>query len=57
MQQTVFLLGDVNLKGVQDAHGLFDHVSEPLLGADLVFANLECCLYDLPINAQERRGF
>lgn len=57
MQQTVFLLGDINLKGVQDANGLFDQVSKPLLDADLVFANLECCLYDLPENARERRGF
>ncbi len=57
MNQTVYLLGDINLKGVDDASGLFDHVSQPLREADLVFANLECCLYDLPEHALERRGF
>lgn len=57
MNQTLYLLGDINLKGVPDASGLFDHVRQPLRVADLVFANLECCLYDLPEHAQERRGF
>ncbi|CAB3857470.1 CapA family protein [Achromobacter sp. K91] len=57
MNQTLYLLGDINLKGVDDASGLFDRVSQPLRQADLVFANLECCLYDLPEHAQERRGF
>lgn len=57
MNQTLYLLGDINLKGVEDASGLFHHVNPPLRQADLVFANLECCLYDLPEHAQERRGF
>lgn len=57
MHQTLYLLGDINLKGVEDASGLFKHVRHTLQSADLVFANLECCLYDLPESAQERRGF
>ncbi|SSW67471.1 CapA family protein [Achromobacter agilis] len=57
MNHTLYLLGDINLKGVDDATGLFDRIRQPLLAADLVFANLECCLYDLPEHAQERRGF
>ncbi len=57
MHQTLYLLGDINLKGVDDASGLFNQVRSPLQAADLVFANLECCLYELPDWAQERRGF
>ncbi|SPU51413.1 CapA family protein [Bordetella trematum] len=57
MQQTFYLLGDINFRGVEQAEGLFEHVGEPLRDADMVFANLECCLYDLPDSARERRGF
>jgi len=57
MPQVLYLLGDINFRGVNDASGLFEHVGEPLRRADMVFANLECCLYDLPGDAVERRGF
>jgi len=60
--QTLYLLGDINFLGVSAldaarADGLFDHVAAPLQRADMVFANLECCLYDAPPDASERRGF
>jgi len=55
--QTLALLGDINFLGVACADGLFDHVAAPLRRADMVFANLECCLYDAPPDASERRGF
>lgn len=57
MQQTLYLLGDINFRGVSDASYLFEHVKAPVREADVVFANLECCLYDQPQNAIERRGF
>jgi len=56
-QQTLALLGDVNFLGTSRADGLFDHVAAPLQRADMVFANLECCLYAQPDDATERRGF
>jgi len=55
--QTLYLLGDINFLGAACANGLFDHVATPLQRADMVFANLECCLYDVPPDATERRGF
>lgn len=57
MTQTLYLLGDINFKGVADTSQLFAHVGAPLRQADMVFANLECCLYDQPANAREQRGF
>ncbi|BBK30536.1 poly-gamma-glutamate synthesis protein (capsule biosynthesis protein) [Stella humosa] len=57
MKRTLFLLGDINFLGVADAAGLFDRVKPALAGADLVFANLECCLFDPPAGYAETRGF
>ncbi len=57
MKRTLFLLGDINFLGVTDATGLFDRVKPVLAGADLVFANLECCLFDAPDGYAEQRGF
>lgn len=57
MPQTFYLLGDINFRGVTDASRLFEHVQAPLQQADMVFANLECCLYDQPDDALEQRGF
>lgn len=57
MSQTLYLLGDINFRGVSDSSSLFDHVMEPVREADMVFANLECCLYEQPPNAVETRGF
>src|SRR5262249_42013827 len=40
----LILTGDVNLMTVTDAQVPFRRVKDILLSADLVFANLECCL-------------
>ncbi len=42
----IHLLGDINLLGVEDATVPFHKVAPALKGADAVFANLECCLFD-----------
>ena len=57
MKRTLFLLGDINFLGVEEASGLFERVKPALAGADMVFANLECCLFDAPAAYAERRGF
>jgi poly-gamma-glutamate capsule biosynthesis protein CapA/YwtB (metallophosphatase superfamily) len=41
----LLLTGDVNLMGVQDASVPFARVEADFKAADLVFSNLECCLY------------
>jgi poly-gamma-glutamate capsule biosynthesis protein CapA/YwtB (metallophosphatase superfamily) len=41
----LILTGDVNLMGVQDASVPFARVEADFKAADLVFCNLECCLY------------
>jgi len=40
----LLFLGDINFKGVNFASDIFDNVKEELAAADIVFANLECCL-------------
>lgn len=44
MAAKVVLTGDVNLMRVTDANVPFRHVAADLNAADVVFANLECCL-------------
>ncbi|WP_158926927.1 CapA family protein [Acidisphaera sp. S103] len=41
----LILTGDVNLMGVEDATVPFARVKADFKAADLVFSNLECCLY------------
>lgn len=41
----LILTGDVNLMGVEDAAVPFARVEADFRAADLVFSNLECCLY------------
>lgn len=41
----MILTGDVNLMGVEDATVPFARVEADFKAADLVFSNLECCLY------------
>ena len=48
MQTTVMLTGDVNLMGVEDPAVPFRSVAATFKKADVVFGNLECCLYDPP---------
>jgi poly-gamma-glutamate capsule biosynthesis protein CapA/YwtB (metallophosphatase superfamily) len=55
---SMILVGDVNLMNVADPKVPFARVGDELRGADLVFANLECCLYQPPAGHEvEREGF
>src|SRR5713226_6796883 len=55
---SMILIGDVNLMNVEDASVPFARIGEELRAADLVFANLECCLYQPPDgHAVEHEGF
>ena len=54
----MILVGDVNLMNVEDAGVPFARLGEELRAADLVFANLECLLYEPPDgHAVEHEGF
>ncbi len=57
MTHTLCLFGDINLKGADDPDKVFDLVRPLLAEADMVFANLECCLFDDAATAGEKRGF
>ena len=55
---SLILVGDVNLMNVEDAGVPFAQVRETLAAADLVYANLECLLYEPPDgHAIEHEGF
>src|SRR6267154_6761230 len=55
---SLILVGDVNLMNVENADVPFARIGETLRAADLVFANLECCLYQPPDgHAVEHEGF
>src|SRR5215208_4582255 len=55
---SMILVGDVNLMNVEDPAVPFARVGEEMRAADLVFANLECCLYEPPdAHAVEHEGF
>ncbi|HSN39732.1 MAG TPA: CapA family protein [Burkholderiales bacterium] len=58
MRQTMLLTGDINLMNVTDPQVPFARVAAELRRADLVFSNMECCLYD-PRDGQavENEGF
>jgi poly-gamma-glutamate synthesis protein (capsule biosynthesis protein) len=45
MRHELVLTGDVNLMKVSDPGGPFAQVAAALRAADVVFGNLECCLY------------
>jgi poly-gamma-glutamate synthesis protein (capsule biosynthesis protein) len=54
----IILTGDVNLMNLEDPTVPFARVLEELRAADIVFSNLECCLYDPPRGpAPEMEGF
>ena len=46
MNHTMALTGDVNLRDVTDPSRPFSHVGDALKKVDVVFGNLEGCLYD-----------
>ncbi len=55
---SMILTGDVNLMNVDDPAVPFARVRDEFLAADIVFSNLECCLYDPPRGvAVETEGF
>jgi poly-gamma-glutamate synthesis protein (capsule biosynthesis protein) len=54
----MILTGDVNLMNVDDPAVPFARVRDEFRAADIVFSNLECCLYDPPRgHAVEQEGF
>src|SRR4051794_2231320 len=54
----MILTGDINLMNVDDPQVPFAQVREALRAEDIVFSNLECCLYDPPRgHAIETEGF
>ena len=58
MPASMILVGDVNLMNVADARVPFARIGEEMRGADLVFGNLECCLYRPPAgHTVEHEGF
>ena len=48
MPLKMILTGDVNLMNVTDPAAPFTRVTSELRATDVVFSNLECCLYDPP---------
>ena len=54
---TVILTGDVNLRNVTDPQEPFSLVAATLRKADVVFGNLEGCLYDSEEDLPYKRGF
>ena len=58
MNKTIILTGDVNLMNVPDPAIPFRLVLDEFRKADLVFSNLECCLYEPPkIHDDVSEGF
>ena len=57
MALTMILTGDVNLMNVADATVPFRRVGAELRKADVVFANLECCLTLPAIHSHGNEGF
>jgi poly-gamma-glutamate synthesis protein (capsule biosynthesis protein) len=54
----MILTGDINLMNVDDPLVPFRRVKDEFHSADIVFSNLECCLYDPPEgHAPETEGF
>ena len=55
---SLILVGDVNLMNVENSGVPFARIGETLRAADLVFANLECLLYEPPDgHTVEHEGF
>src|ERR1700722_14283942 len=55
---TIILTGDVTLMNVDDPTVPFSRMRQEFQAADLVFSNLECCLYDSSSgHAVENEGF
>ena len=58
LKATMILTGDVKLMNVDDPAVPFGRVRDEFRAADIVFSNLECCLYEPPSgHAPENEGF
>ena len=58
MKHEMILIGDVNLVGVTDPGVPFSKIVPTLREAAVLFANLECCLYESPRQrSEEEEGF
>jgi poly-gamma-glutamate synthesis protein (capsule biosynthesis protein) len=58
MAAKMILTGDINLMNVTDPLVPFSLVRDELRAADVVFSNLECCLYPAPSNhSLDHEGF
>ena len=57
MKRTMILVGDVNLRHVADPRRPFELVAPTFHDADLVFGNLEGCLYDSDEQVPYKRGW
>ena len=57
MAGRLILAGDVNLKNITDSTVPFRQVVAKLHSADVVFANLECCLHLPPHLSHANEGF
>src|SRR6266566_4002679 len=58
MATRMILTGDVNLMNVTDPAVPFALVKDEFRAADIVFCNLECCLYEPPSgHSVEHEGF
>ncbi|MDH3702273.1 MAG: CapA family protein [Alphaproteobacteria bacterium] len=58
MQHKMILTGDINLMGVTDPTIPFAQIGDVTRGADVVFANLECCFYEpMAERSVEEEGF
>src|SRR5262249_10978349 len=53
----LILTGDINLMNVTDAAVPFARVGDELRKADVIFGNLECCLYASPRHSLSNEGF
>ena len=57
MTGRLILAGDVNLMDITGSTVPFRHVAAELHAADVVFANLECCLHLPPQQSHANEGF
>jgi poly-gamma-glutamate synthesis protein (capsule biosynthesis protein) len=53
----MILTGDVNLMNVDDPAVPFALIADEFRAADVVFSNLECCLYEPPSHSHDNEGF
>src|SRR4051812_32046696 len=57
MTTKLVVTGDINLMNVEDPGIPFRRVKDDLAAADMVFSNLECCLFSPPVMAVASEGF